>query len=100
MVKGVFGKPNIRKKIAITSANSINIGRLLPQSFYYFDAWARLQGEDTADSPPVLFSVPSGNLGNLAAGLMAKAMGLPGVRFLAATNANDDGSAHVRDIGP
>lgn len=89
MVKGVFGKPNIRKKIAITSANSINIGRLLPQSFYYFDAWARLQGEDTPHSPPVLFSVPSGNLGNLAAGLMAKAMGLPGVRFLAATNAND-----------
>jgi threonine synthase len=89
MVKEVFGNADLRKRVALTSANSINIGRLLPQSFYYFEAWARLQEEDPAESPPILFSVPSGNFGNLAAGLMAKAMGLPKVRFLAATNAND-----------
>jgi len=90
MAKEVFGNPDLRTKVALTSANSINIGRLLPQSFYYFEAWARLRGEDPADRSPILFSVPSGNFGNLAAGLMAKAMGLPELRFLAATNANDE----------
>ena len=90
MVKSTFRDQELRARITLTSANSINIGRLLPQSFYYFEAWARLGGADAANDSNILFSVPSGNFGNLAAGLMAKAMGLPGVRFLAATNANDE----------
>jgi len=93
MAKGAFGNPELRTEVALTSANSINIGRLLPQSFYYFEAWARFQDwgsmEGSKENPSILISVPSGNFGNLAAGLMAKRMGLPGVRFLAATNAND-----------
>ncbi len=72
----------------LTSANSINLGRFLPQCAYFFEAWARLQARNE-NRTHILFSVPSGNFGNLAAGLMAKAMGLPDVSFLAATNMND-----------
>jgi len=72
--------------LGLSSANSINIGRLLPQTFYYvagyLDVAARI-------GDPVIFSVPSGNLGNLTAGVMAARMGLPIARFVAATNAND-----------
>lgn len=70
------------KSISLTSANSINIGRLLPQTFYYFYAYAQLK-------KPLVISVPSGNFGNLTAGLIAKKMGLPVKKFIAATNAND-----------
>ncbi|GAF88030.1 unnamed protein product, partial [marine sediment metagenome] len=66
-------------------ANSINVGRLLPQIFYYFHAWGQL-ADPAAD---VLVAVPSGNFGNLTAGLMAKRLGLPVARFVAATNVND-----------
>ncbi len=85
LVKQAFGDKSLRKKLRLTSANSINIGRLIPQSFYYFYAVSQL--EDPLE--PVAFCVPSGNFGNLTAGLMAKRMGLPVARFIAATNAND-----------
>jgi threonine synthase len=84
LVKEAFADPGLRD-LRLTSANSINIGRLLPQIFYYFHAWAQLP------EPPaeLIVSVPSGNFGNLTAGLMAKRLGLPVSRFVAATNVND-----------
>jgi threonine synthase len=75
----------LTEKLSITSANSINFARLIPQSFYYFAAVAQL---GPSDSLPV-FSVPSGNFGNLTGGLLAKRIGLPIAQFIAATNAND-----------
>jgi threonine synthase len=74
----------------LTSANSVNVGRLLPQMVYYFHALAQLRanGDDTSTGDPVVCT-PSGNFGNLTAGLMAKRAGLPVARFVAATNAND-----------
>jgi len=85
MVKQAFADQVLRRKITLTSANSINIGRLMPQSFYYFRAVAQLPNID----PPFVISVPSGNFGNLTAGLIAKCMGLPVQQFIAATNIND-----------
>ncbi len=73
----------LRQKAVLTSANSINIARWLPQQFYYFYALKQWEGQ-----PPVI-SVPSGNFGNLAAGILANACGLPVNRFIAACNAND-----------
>ena len=84
MVKQAFTDKELTSKIFLTSANSINVARWLPQQFYYFFAlqqWA-------FDEPPV-FSVPSGNFGNICAGLMAWAAGLPVKQFIAACNAND-----------
>ena len=75
----------LKKKITITSANSINVARFLPQAFYYFNAWAKLEDK----TRKVVFSVPSGNFGNLTAGLFAKRMGLPVSKFIAANNLND-----------
>jgi threonine synthase len=75
----------VAQKCKVTSANSINIARLIPQMFYYFSAYSQLR--DT--TAPVVFSVPSGNFGNLTAGLLAKRIGLPVAQFIAATNAND-----------
>lgn len=86
MVKQAFGNTALNQNIALSSANSINIARLLPQSFYYVYGLAQLRKED--DRAP-LFSVPSGNFGNLTAGLMAMKMGMPAAHFLAATNRND-----------
>jgi threonine synthase len=80
----------------LTSANSINVGRFLPQTTYFFEAWSRLQREKGENSG-ILFSVPSGNFGNLAAGLLAKSMGLPGASFLAATNLNDVVPQYIRN---
>ncbi|HEY2646563.1 MAG TPA: threonine synthase [Candidatus Acidoferrales bacterium] len=77
--------PTLTEKLTVTSANSINIARLIPQSFYYFAAIAQL-GQPV--SPPV-FAVPSGNFGNLTGGLLSKRMGLGITQFIAATNAND-----------
>lgn len=85
LVKQAFGDTELKQKLFLTSANSINIARLLPQSFYYFRAFAQLK---TANKR-VVFSVPSGNFGNLTAGLLAKEMGLPIHKMIAATNAND-----------
>ncbi len=84
MVKRAFLDPELKDEYHLSSANSINIARLIPQSFYYFEAYKQLlkYGKE------VVFSVPSGNFGNLTAGLMAKHMGLPVNRFIAATNIN------------
>lgn len=86
MVKEAFLDPQLRSDFDLTSANSINIARLVPQSFYYFRAVAQL---DDLDSSRVCFVVPSGNFGNLTAGLLAQRMGLSVDQFIAATNAND-----------
>lgn len=88
MVKEAFGDPDLRSRMELTSANSINICRLLPQTFYFFYAYAALaQREGTGDG--VVISVPCGNLGNLTAGLLAAKMGLPVKRFAVANNIND-----------
>jgi threonine synthase len=84
IAKQVLADDEIRSRAKLTSANSINVARWLPQQFYY--AFALKQWRD--DDPPV-FSVPSGNFGNIAAGLLACASGLPVKRFIAACNAND-----------
>ncbi|RIY34253.1 threonine synthase [Psittacicella hinzii] len=84
LVKQAFDDQELREAIGLNSANSINISRLLAQITYYFEAYARLNTDK-----PVLVSVPSGNFGNLTAGLLAKALGLPISKFIAATNAND-----------
>jgi len=85
LVKTAFLDQELKKEVQLTSANSINIARLLPQSFYYF--WAIAQLKET--NQPIYVSVPSGNYGNLTAGLMAKDMGLPISRFIASSNRND-----------
>jgi threonine synthase len=86
LVKEAFADTELNEKLRLTSANSINISRLIPQTFYYFHAYAQLkrQGKDR-----VVFAVPSGNFGNIAAGLLAYKMGLPVEQFIAATNIND-----------
>src|SRR5699024_7410985 len=71
----------------LSSANSINIARLIPQMFYYFNAYAQLKKNN--DDVKAVFSVPSGNFGNLTAGLLARRMGLPVAHFVASTNVND-----------
>lgn len=76
---------HLQTALHLTSANSINVGRLLPQITYYGHAWAQLPGETSE----IVVSVPSGNFGNLTAGLMAKRLGIPFNLFVAATNAND-----------
>ncbi|MBN2353347.1 MAG: threonine synthase [Spirochaetales bacterium] len=86
MVKEAFRDPELVEKLTLTSANSINIGRLFPQSFYYIDGAARLH-ESNAEC--VVFCVPSGNFGNLTAGVYAWKWGLPVGEFIAATNVND-----------
>ncbi len=85
LVKQSFLDNEITKNIFLSSANSINIARLLPQSFYYFNAYKQLKNKDR----PLVFSVPSGNFGNLTGGLVAKKIGLPVDKFIAAVNAND-----------
>jgi threonine synthase len=85
LAKLALSDPELRKAISLTSANSINIARLLPQTFYYFYGWAKLP----ESSLPLVFSVPSGNFGNLTAGMIARRMGLPVARLIAATNRND-----------
>jgi threonine synthase len=85
LVKRALEHERSRAGRLLTSANSVNIGRLLPQVFYYAYAWAQLP----ASHAPLLVSVPSGNFGNLTAGLIAKRLGIPIDVFVAATNAND-----------
>jgi threonine synthase len=82
LVKSAFLEPGLGERLNLTSANSINLSRLVPQSFYYIHAARQL------DAPPV-FVIPSGNFGNLTAGLLAMRLGLPVAGFVAATNAND-----------
>lgn len=85
LVKAAFLDQDVQKQLQISSANSINIARLIPQAFYYVYAYAQLKKKNE----PVVFCVPSGNFGNLTAGLLAKKMGLPVHQFIAANNAND-----------
>lgn len=87
LVKNAFMDADLCSRLMLTSANSINVARFLPQSFYYFNAYARLKAMGKADN--VVVSVPSGNFGNITAGLFACRMGLPIKRFIAANNAND-----------
>ena len=85
MVKDVFADAASFKNLLLTSANSINVARWLPQQFYYFFAYKQWPDKN---NPPVI-SVPSGNFGNICAGILAKASGLPVQHFIAACNAND-----------
>ncbi len=85
LVKQAFTDPELGH-IRFSSANSINIGRLLPQAVYYFYAYARLQ----RNGEHAVFSVPSGNFGDMCGGMLAWKMGLPGKRYVIATNANDE----------
>jgi len=85
LVKQAFQDSDLKNIFSMTSANSINIARLLPQTFYYFDAYKQVKDK----SLPFIVSVPSGNFGNLTAGLIAQTMGLPIHKFIAAVNAND-----------
>jgi len=85
LVKQAFLDKELTSKKRLASANSINIARLIPQSFYYFEAYKQLENH----SLDTVFSIPSGNFGNLTAGIFAQKMGLPVHKFLAATNIND-----------
>ena len=87
LVKTMFQDEDLRSKVRITSANSINLLRWIPQSFYYFYAYCQWKAQTGMADPVVV--VPSGNYGNLAAGMFAKRMGLPIKGFVAASNAND-----------
>lgn len=86
LVKQAFLDKELNKRLNLTSANSINISRLIPQSFYYFYAYKQLHSKEAKQ---LVFSVPSGNFGNLCGGLLAKKMGLPVSKFIASTNIND-----------
>jgi len=88
LVKEAFADKELRRRVPLTSANSINVGRLLPQMIYYFQAVAELKRQ-AGDVPRTIVCTPSGNFGNLTAGLMAKRAGAPVARFVAATNVND-----------
>jgi threonine synthase len=92
MVKQAFADQELTSRLFLTSANSINVARWLPQQFYYFFAYQQWQDKD---HPPVI-SVPSGNFGNICAGLMAYASGLPVNHFVAACNANDIVPAYLQ----
>lgn len=85
LVKKAFLDRETNQHLRLSSANSINIARLIPQSFYYFEAYKQLKDK----SKPLVFCIPSGNFGNLTAGLLAQKMGLPIDHFIAATNIND-----------
>lgn len=87
LVKDAFADTELSKRHKLMSANSINVGRVIPQSFYYL--WTSLQAKAAYPDRPVVYSIPSGNLGNLTGGLIAKRMGAPIDRFIIGNNAND-----------
>ncbi len=87
LVKKAFQDPELNAKMKLTSANSINVARFLPQAFYFFYAYAQMKRRGLADD--LVMAVPSGNFGNITAALFGHAMGLPIKRFIAANNAND-----------
>jgi len=87
LVKSAFMDKDLNKHMKLTSANSINVARFLPQAFYYFNAYARMKANGLAEN--LVMCVPSGNFGNITAGLFAREMGLPIRRFIAANNANN-----------
>jgi len=92
LVKQAFLDPELSQSLRLSSANSINIARLIPQSWYYFRAWQQLPKGHS----PVVFCVPSGNFGNLTGGLLAQRLGLPAAHFIAATNVNDVVPVYLR----
>ncbi|MDR0510790.1 MAG: threonine synthase [Rikenellaceae bacterium] len=94
LVKSAFMDVELNKKFKLTSANSINVARFLPQAFYYFHAYAQLRRSGVEGD--VVVSVPSGNFGNITAGLFGKRMGLPIKRFIAANNRNDIFLQYIR----
>ena len=87
LVKSAFMDEELNRHMQLTSANSINVARFLPQAFYYFHAYAQMKREGKADN--LVVCVPSGNFGNICSALFGKRMGLPVKRFIAANNAND-----------
>lgn len=87
LVKNAFMDIDLNQHMILTSANSINVARFLPQTFYYFNAYARMKALGKAEN--MVVCVPSGNFGNITAGLFGQKMGLPIKRFIAANNAND-----------
>lgn len=87
LVKAAFMDPDLNAKHKLTSANSINVARFLPQAFYYFYAYAQMKKAEPGKE--VVMCVPSGNFGNITAGLFGKYMGLPIKRFIASNNSND-----------
>lgn len=87
LVKNAFMDEELNKHMKLTSANSINVARFLPQAFYYFNAYARMKALGPADN--LVMCVPSGNFGNICSALFGRKMGLPIKRFIAANNAND-----------
>ena len=87
LVKSAFMDDELNRKMRLTSANSINVARFLPQAFYYFNAYAQMKRIGKSDE--LVICVPSGNFGNICAGLFGKRMGLPVKRFIAANNSND-----------
>ena len=87
LVKSAFMDEELNRHMMLTSANSINVARFLPQAFYYFNAYARMKALGKADN--LVMCVPSGNFGNICSALFGHAMGLPMKRFIAANNAND-----------
>lgn len=93
LVKSAFVDTELNRALNLSSANSINIARLLPQMFYYFEAFKQIKNK----TGEIFFCVPSGNLGNLTAGLIAKEMGLPITRFIAATNANTTFAEYIKN---
>ena len=87
LVKDAFANAQMTETYSLMSANSINVGRVIPQSFYYF--WTSLQIKAAHPGTPIVYSIPSGNLGNLTGGLIAKQMGAPIERFVIGNNSND-----------
>lgn len=87
LVKNAFTDNDLNARMRLTSANSINVARLIPQTFYYFNAYAKMKAKGLDDN--LVICVPSGNFGNITAGLFTQKMGLPIKHFIAANNAND-----------
>lgn len=87
LLKQAFAEPELNEKLKLMSANSINVGRVIPQSFYY--AWASLQFAEQFPDKKLVITIPSGNLGNLTGGILAKLMGFPIEKFVVAHNQND-----------
>jgi threonine synthase len=95
MVKQAFADPDLKRQMFLTSANSINVARWLPQQFYYFFAYQQWKKAEPNSAPVI--SVPSGNFGNICAGMLAHASGLPVKHFVAACNANDIVPSYMED---
>ena len=89
LVKSAFMDKELNDHMMLTSANSINVARFLPQAFYYFNAYARMSAQLSTSNSDLIMCVPSGNFGNICAALFGHEMGLPIKRFIAANNAND-----------